>query len=195
MKYLIIIVIICFGSIYTSSAQQMNMSDTSKNQHKVKKDTAMDKMDIGDMDMMSSAQSKNLPMGRDGSGTSWLPDASPMYGIMLHGGKWMYMLHGNIDFRYTNQDLFNKGSRGGGYKVDAPNWFMGMAQRPVGKNGLINFHLMMSLDPLTETGYGYPLLFQTGESWKGIPLVDRQHPHDLFAEVSANYPYAFSKKT
>src|ERR1700743_834768 len=110
MKYLIITVILCFGLIYISSAQQMNMSDTSKHQHKMMKDTAMDKMDMG---MMSSAQSKNLPMGRDGSGTSWLPDASPMYGIMLHGGKWMYMLHGNIDLRYTNQDLFNKDSRGG----------------------------------------------------------------------------------
>src|ERR1700744_3090497 len=145
MKYLIIIVIICFGSIYTSSAQQMNMSDTSKNQHKVKKDTAMDKMDIGDMDMMSSALSKNLPMGRDGSGTSWLPDASPTYGFMLGGGKWTYMIHGNFFLRYTGQDLAGAGSRGAD-KFDAPNWFMAMAQRETGQNGLLHFNLMMSLD-------------------------------------------------
>ncbi|RYE29446.1 MAG: hypothetical protein EOP42_14375, partial [Sphingobacteriaceae bacterium] len=43
---------------------------------------------------MNSGYSLNLPMNRDGSGTAWLPDASPMYGIMLHSGQWMYMLHG-----------------------------------------------------------------------------------------------------
>ncbi|CAN5393920.1 hypothetical protein BH09BAC6_BH09BAC6_06810 [soil metagenome] len=150
------------------------------------------KMDA--MQMMSSAQSKNLPMGRDGSGTSWLPDASPMYGIMLNSGKWSYMLHGSIALRYTKQDLLNKGSRGGD-QLDAPNWFMGMAQRNVGKNGLLHFNVMMSLDRLTEGGDGYPLLFQTGESWNGVPLVDRQHPHDLFSELSASYTYSFSKKT
>lgn len=163
----------------------MNMQDTSMKGMK---------MDGTKMDMMSSALSKSLPMERDGSGTSWLPDASPMYGIMLNSGKWSYMLHGNISFRYTKQDLNDKGSRGGD-KFDAPNWLMGMAQRPVGEKGLLHFNLMMSLDPLTEGGYGYPLLFQTGESWKGVPLVDRQHPHDLFSELSASYAYAFSKKT
>ncbi|MDB5131430.1 MAG: hypothetical protein JWR02_1179 [Mucilaginibacter sp.] len=183
------------------SMERMQMGDTSKSSSGKKMnmpmgDTSMKGMKMGGMkmDMMSSSQSKNLPMGRDGSGTSWLPDASPMYGIMLNSGKWSYMVHGNISFRYTKQDLGDKGSRGGD-KFDAPNWFMGMAQRPVGENGLLHFNLMMSLDPLTEGGYGYPLLFQTGESWKGIPLVDRQHPHDLFSELSASYAYAFSKKT
>jgi hypothetical protein len=206
------------GLMCSSSAQQkMNMGDTSKSkknkkmpmQHKRHKqmkslkmqDTSMKNMDMPGMDMggtkmdmMSSSESKNLPMNRDGSGTSWLPDASPVYGIMLNSGRWSYMLHGNIAFRYTKQDLFGAGSRGSD-KLDAPNWFMGMAQRPVGKNGLLHFNLMMSLDPVTEGGYGYPLLFQTGESWKGVPLFDRQHPHDLFSEVSASYAYAFSKKT
>ena len=158
-------------------------------------DTSMAGMDMGEspMQMMSSSQSKNLPMGRDGSGTGWLPDASPMYGIMLNSGAWSYMLHGNIALRYTDQDYTHQGSRGAD-KVDAPNWYMVMAQRPIGKNGLIHFNLMVSLDPFTEGGYGYPLLFQSGESWKGIPLYDRQHPHDLFSELSASYAYAFSKK-
>jgi len=211
MKHLTLVSIFLTGLIYSASAQEkMNMSDTAHHhkmmmdstaKHKKMKmqDTSMAGMDMGDMDMsgmnmMSSALSKNLPMGRDGSGTSWLPDASPMYGIMFSSGKWSYMVHGNISFRYTDQDLFNKGSRGG-EKFDAPNWFMGMAQRNVGKNGLLHFNLMMSLDRLTEGGNGYPLLFQTGESWKGIPLVDRQHPHDLFAELSASYAYALSDKT
>jgi hypothetical protein len=156
----------------------------------------------GDMQMndstksmsMHSGLSLNLPMNRDGSGTSWLPDAAPMYGIMLHAGKWMYMLHGNVAPRFTSQDFTAKGSRGGN-KLDAPNWFMAMGQRQIGKKGILHFNAMLSADYFTEGGNGYPLLFQTGESWKDVPLIDRQHPHDLFSELAASYSYSFNKKT
>src|SRR5205823_1974820 len=52
-----------------------------------------------------------------------------------------------------------------------------------------------SLDPLTIGGSGYPLLFQTGESWQGKPLVDYQHPHDLFSELSVTYSHAINKNS
>src|SRR5688500_17426845 len=54
---------------------------------------------------MSHAYSLNLPMNRNGSGTGWLPDASPMYGYMVHAKKWMFMFHGNIFVRYNHQDI------------------------------------------------------------------------------------------
>jgi len=148
-----------------------------------------------DMDMgnMSHSFSLHLPMERNGSGTGWLPDASPMYGYMYHSPKWMYMLHGNLFLRYTNQDFSNKGSRGDD-KLDAPNWAMFMGQRRVGKSGLFHFSTMVSLDPITEKT-GYPLLFQSGEAYKGKSLVDRQHPHDLFSELSVSYSQALSSKT
>lgn len=140
---------------------------------------------------MSSAFSQNLPMNRNGSGTGWLPDASPMYGYMLHAEKWMYMFHGNVFLRYNKQDVGDRGTRGGG-KFDAPNWFMGMGQRRVGSGGMFRFSAMLTLDPLTVGGEGYPLLFQSGESWEGKPLVDRQHPHDLFSELSVAYAHQLS---
>jgi hypothetical protein len=140
---------------------------------------------------MSHAFSLSLPMTRNGSGTGWLPDASPMYGYMLHSRKWMYMIHGNVFLRYNNQDITNKGTRGDS-KVDAPNWVMAMGQRRVGARGLIRFSTMFSLDPLFG-GDGYPLLFQTGETWQGQPLVDRQHPHNLFSELSVGYTHQFSE--
>ena len=140
---------------------------------------------------MSHAFSLHLPMNRNGSGTGWLPDASPMYGYMLHSKKWMYMIHGNIFIRYNNQDIENKGTRGD-TKVDAPNWFMFMGQRKVGQKGLFRFSTMFSLDPLFG-GDGYPLLFQTGETFKDRPLVDRQHPHNLFSELSIAYTQSFTK--
>jgi len=173
-------------------------------QHQTKKDTSgQSEMDVSmdhskmkhsmDSSMlpMSHSLSLNLPMNRNGSGTGWLPDASPMYGYMLHTKKWMYMIHGNIVLRYNNQDVGNEGSRGN-TKVDAPNWFMFMGQRKVGMKGLFHFNTMFSLDAIFG-GNGYPLLFQTGESYKGKPLVDRQHPHDLFSELSIAYTQSFTK--
>ena len=109
---------------------------------------------------MSHPFSRNLPMTRNGSGTSWNPDNTPMYGYMFHKGAWMYMLHGNVFLRYNKQGLLNKGSRGAA-KFDAPNMAMFMGQRHVGKNGLVHFSTMFSLDPLTIGGNGYPLLYQT----------------------------------
>jgi hypothetical protein len=141
---------------------------------------------------MSNVYSKNLPMNRNGSGTGWLPDASPMYGYMVHSRHWMYMIHGNLFLRYNDQDFSNKGSRGD-QKFDVPDWLMFMGQREMGKNGLFHFSTMFSLDALSGND-GYPLLFQTGESYNGKPIVDRQHPHDLFSELSVSYSYALSKK-
>lgn len=53
---------------------------------------------------------------------------------------------------------------------------------------------MFSLDAVTG-GDGYPLLFQSGEAYNGQPLVDRQHPHDFFSELSASYALALSENT
>ncbi len=146
------------------------------------------------MNNMSSSFSLNLPMSRDGSGTGWSPDAATMYGTMYHSKKWMYMLHYNLFIRYNKQDLNDKGSRGD-EMFDAPNWLMFMGQRKVGEHGLFRFGSMFSLDAVVTGQKGYPLLFQSGESAHGTPLVDRQHPHDLFSELSVAYSYALSKKT
>ena len=126
------------------------------------------------------------PMSREGSGTSWIPDSSPMYGRMFMFGEDMLMLHGAIFPRYTNVS-----TRRGDDRIDAPNWFMGMFSRPLWNNAQFGSRLMMSLDPLTEGGRGYPLLFQSGESWNGEPLHDRQHPHDLFDELSFSLSQKF----
>lgn len=145
---------------------------------------------------MTHSLSRNLSMNRNGSGTSWHPDNTPMYAYMRHPvkpGGWSYMLHYAIYLRYTNQNINNAGGRGRDSQLGAPNWFMGMAQRKVGQRGLFQVRAMLSLDPLTVTNGGYPLLFQTGETYKGQPLIDRQHPHDLVSELSVSYAHALSK--
>lgn len=145
------------------------------------------------MESMSHSFSRSLPMNRNGSGTGWLPDASPMYGYMHHQNNWMFMLHGNLFLRYNHQDITDDGTRGDS-KIDAPNWIMGMAQRPLGMRGLLHFNLMLSADHLIAGGSGYPLLFQSGETYQGRPLVDRQHPHDFFSELSVAYSHKLSEQ-
>jgi hypothetical protein len=142
--------------------------------------------------MTSHSYSRSLPMSRNGSGTGWNPDASPMYMWMNSGNKTDWMFHGNIFLRYTSQDIFNAGSRGDD-EFSTPNWFMAMMNRKIGTKGLFNATAMISFDPVTEGGNGYPLLFQSGETYKGERLVDRQHPHDLFSGLSIGYTQMFTK--
>jgi hypothetical protein len=61
-----------------------------------------------------------------------------------------------------------------------------MASRPLDSDDTLGLHAMLSLDPFMGRR-GYPLLLANGETANGItPLVDRQHPHDLFMELAAS---------
>lgn len=139
---------------------------------------------------MHSTVDLNDPMSRESSGTSWLPDSSPMYMKMRMKGDKMLMFHGTAFPRYTrvgsdrDVSIAGKGSRS---RFDAPTMFMGMYSQPAGEKGQLGVRLMASLDPIIERGYGYPLLYQSGEAYKGLPIHDRQHPHDLISELSATY--------
>jgi hypothetical protein len=175
-------------------APKHNMDNMSMDDMDEDTTMAMEGMERSAMGAMSHALSLNLPMSRDGSGTSWSPDNAPMYMYMKHAGKWMYMLHGNFFIRYNYQDITRKGYRGD-ERWDAPNMLMAMGQRQIGAKGLFHFGAMFSLDALFTGQRGYPLLFQSGESANGLPLVDRQHPHDLFSALEVSYAYSFNKKS
>ena len=120
-------------------------------------------------------------MARESSGTSWLPDSSPMYMIHRQNGPWMLMAHENAFLEF----LHDSGRRGG-HQTGSINWFMGMAERTAGP-GQISLRGMVSLEPWTIRDCGYPDLFASGEQCHGQPIHDRQHPHDLFMEISARY--------
>jgi hypothetical protein len=171
----------------TSNVQRSTSNIVQPETHSSHMSHPSDPTHHGEMEMeMHSTIDLADPMSREGSGTSWLPDSSPMYGKMFMFGEDMLMLHGAIFPRYTNVS-----TRRGDDRIDAPNWIMGMYSHPLGDTTQIGGRLMMSLDPLTEGGRGYPLLFQTGESWHDQPLHDRQHPHDLFDELSLSLSQKF----
>src|SRR4051812_37498195 len=90
------------------------------------------------------------PMTREGSGTSWQPDESPMYALHQQRGPWTVMSHENAFV----QALHDGGDRGAN-QAGSINWFMGMAERGAG-SGHLALRGMVSLEPWTVRGCGYP---------------------------------------
>jgi len=149
---------------------------------------AMAQMGMEDMPGMEhhegamTGQYGPYPMTREASGTSWQPDLGRHQGIHVMKGSWTLMLHGMADLVYDHQ-----GGARGDHKVFSGNMIMGMAQRMAGP-GKLGLRAMLSAEPWTIGKSGYPLLLQTGETANGrTPLIDRQHPHDLFMELSGSY--------
>ena len=132
--------------------------------------------------MMSGPLS--LPMSRGGSGTSWLPDNAPMFGGMRSVRGWGVMAHGVLFAQLSAQ-----GGPRGDTQFSSMNWGMLGATHGMA-GGRVQLRSMVSLDPFTVGARGYPLLLQTGESYRGNTLHDRQHPHDLFIEIAAVYDRA-----
>jgi hypothetical protein len=122
-----------------------------------------------------------VSMDRMGSGTTWIPDAAPLPTAEFMKGAWHLMLHGFVWGQYDKQG----GPRGDG-QLGSLNWGMFMASRDL-VGGRFQARTMLSLDPWTVSNRGYPLLLQTGESYQGSPLIDRQHPHDFWMELAAMY--------
>ena len=122
-----------------------------------------------------------MPMGRMGSGTSWQPASSVMPMMHKQADDWLLMFHYNFVAGVNAQ-----GGPRGVTKFESANWFMPSAMRRVGK-GTLELRGMFSFEPFTFPPGGSPLLFQTGETYQGELIIDRQHPHDLFMELSATY--------
>jgi hypothetical protein len=176
--------------------------------HTMPDGTVMSDDEMTDGDMAGMDMEDDAILGQPlGSGTSWLPEGSPVHSHALHfgAGDWMFMTHGEINARYTGQNLNNtdrnpppssatgSGSlhpelERGGARFDAPNWAMLSAQRTLFDSDVLLLRAMLSLDPATEGREGYPLLFQTGEG-----LVDRQHAHDLFMELALLYAHPINE--
>jgi hypothetical protein len=104
-------------------------------------------------------------------------------------GAWMVMLHGFVDAIYDAQG----GPRGSSQSFTT-SMLMLMARRELG-TGAWGLRLMASGEPLMGAS-GYPLLLQTGETADGrVPLIDRQHPHDLLVEAALTYSRDLAPET
>jgi hypothetical protein len=118
---------------------------------------------------------------RDASGTAWLPDNTPMYGFHHELWGWQVMLHGNAFLQLLDE---HAPEHRGATQAGSTNWVMAMARRATGSTRF-GLRTMVSLEPWTIPGCGYPNLLATGEFCDGDSIHDRQHPHDLFMELAA----------
>lgn len=142
------------------------------------------------MHMSMGGSLGSYPMTRESSGTSWQPDSSQHQGLHLMKDDWMLMLHGFAQVVYDDQ----RGPRGAS-KTYSANMVRFMGTHRLGE-GTFTFRTMVSADPLTIGRNGYPLLLQSGETADGkTPLIDRQHPHDLFMEMAVSYSRPVSEST
>ena len=124
---------------------------------------------------------------REASGTAWLPDDTPMYGVERTWGGWDVMLHGVAFAQFLYEPGFIH--RTGGYSTHqfgSVNWGMATARRRLGA-GRVGLRAMLSLEPWTLPDCGSLNLLATGEMCEGDTIHDRQHPHDLFMELAADY--------
>src|SRR5712691_1074991 len=132
--------------------------------------------------LMAQIPASDLLM-QQAAGTSRNPQSASMAMISTMTGNWMLHGHGQLFINRVDES----GPRGHS-KTFSTNWFMGSAMRSVGR-GAIQFRTMLSLEPATITQRRYPELFQTGETAFGRQLIDGQHPHEFFMELSASFAH------
>jgi hypothetical protein len=165
----------------SSSRSQEGSNAASRDQDVSAPATAMPRME------MSDSEPDWLPSSHLSTGTGWQPAATPADMWMKTFRGWDLMAHGVIFVDYNQQG----GPRGEG-KAESVNWAMLMQQHKLGR-GFILFREMFSAESLTAPHPGFPELFQTGETYHGQPLVDHQHPHNVFSELSLDYKLQSSR--
>src|SRR5579872_1968387 len=135
----------------------------------------------GQMQMQMQTNEAGMFLMNEASGTSENPQSWQMPMFMPRLGSWNVMLMGQAFIADTQQS----GPRAGD-KLYSTNALMGMAEHAAGR-GSFGFDLMLSLEPATIADRRYPLLFQTGETAYGRPIVDGQHPHNLIMGLGVRY--------
>ena len=95
---------------------------------------------------------------------------------------WQWSVEGSVFFGYNYQ--YRKFTDFD--EVESQNWVMTALQKSSGASTL-HLMAMFSLEPFTLRDIGSPQVFQTGETFKGAPLIDYQHPHDLIMNLGGEY--------
>ena len=120
-----------------------------------------------------------LPVAQDPG-----PDPMAAMGAMEPMDHWMTMFHGYAFLTFNHQ-----GGPSGDEDLESQNHFMAMAMRrwAGGKLSLLG---TFSLEAATLPAAGSPELFQRGETYKGILIIDRQHAHDFFTQLAVAWDRA-----
>jgi hypothetical protein len=103
---------------------------------------------------------------------------------------WTWTADGNVFYGYNKQQRHFADFSA----WESQNWVMGSGEHSLGP-GRLTVQAMLSLEPFTIQAQGSPQLFQTGESYQRVPLVDFQHPHDLLMNLSGSYRVVTARAT
>ena len=124
---------------------------------------------------------------KETSGTAWMPQVTPMYGVHSPWRGWDVRLNGmaSIQALYEPRDRHRTGGSGR-RQVGSVNWGMFMARRNV-RGGRVGLRTMFSAEPWTIPGCGSLSFLAVGEVCDGDTIHDRQQPHDLFMELAVDY--------
>lgn len=150
-------------------------------------DLAAQEVKPSDVHEHVSVTAEALTPTRETSGTSWIPVASPMYGLHQPWRGWDLRANGAafVDFILEPGERHRTGGPDT-KQVAVLNWGMVMARRPAGK-GRFGLRGMLSAEPATSPGCGALSFLATGEACEGDTIHDRQQAHDLFMELAADY--------
>ena len=119
------------------------------------------------------------PSGAPPSPETGNPDPMAMMDAMPAMPHWMTMVHGFAFLNANRQD-----GPSGGREFESQNHLMLMAVRGWA-GGKLSLRGTFTLEPATIPPEGSRQLFQRGETYHDVLLVDRQHPHDLFVQLGA----------
>jgi hypothetical protein len=124
---------------------------------------------------------------RETTGTGWLPQTTPMYGVHREWRGWDWRVDGAVfvEALYEPRDRHRTGGFATGQGSSA-NWFMVGARRRIG-DGRVGLRTMISAEPWTVPGCGSLSFLATGEVCDDDTIHDRQQPHDLIMELAADY--------
>jgi len=115
------------------------------------------------------------------------PDPMAAMAAMEPMDHWMTMVHG-----YAFLNANRQGGPSGGREFESQNHLMTMAMRSWA-GGKLSLLGTFTLEPATIPPEGSRELFQRGETFDGVLLIDRQHPHDLFVELGAAWEKEIGK--
>jgi len=129
-----------------------------------------------------------IPFERAGSGTSWLPDSSSSPMVHQAVGDWTLMLHGVGYGQYDRQGTIH-----GDQQLGLADWEMATAAHALG-DGLLRVDAATSLEPSVLGARGYPELLQSGGTFDGARLANRQHPNALVMAFAASYEHSLTSE-
>ena len=185
-SYLAILLLIMFACSATLNAQTPAAAQPPDAHSGMNMDMSTSNASMRHMN--HSADSARMFLMNESSGTALQPSAWPMPMVMTAEGEWQLMWMGEAFLVDTQQT-----GPLGADKLYSVNWGMLSALHRLGGGDLM-LRTMLSLEPATITDERYPLLFQTGETAYGQPIVNAQHPHNFVMELSPQFAHKIGEK-